>query len=184
MTELESRYRVRSRTRLLCAVVGMLTVASNAAGQERPRELDRLEAYIGTWRSDARTTADGRVFRFGYALHWFDTGHTVVEMLITQRFEDGEVRMNWRGFKGWDRVRGGLYYHGFSPSGRVADGRVVAEPDAVLTTYDGWGAEGAPVRIQDRFLPVEGGVFTSITSIWQGGTWREIMRDHWTRVDA
>lgn len=168
------------QTLIVAAIFCM--AAQPVAGQARPEALDRTGEYVGEWVSEARSAPDGRAFRFGYSLQWFDPAHTMVEMLITQRFEGGETQTLWKGFKGWNRVDGGVYYHGFSPAGRAAGGEVTFESGALLTTYDGWGPQGPPVRIQDRFLAIEGEAFTSITSMWRDGAWQEIMRDRWTRV--
>jgi len=168
------------------AVLSVLTALGGAPlhGQDRPAALTELAPYLGEWRAEPSTAPDGRGFRFGYSLQWFDPGHTVVEMLITQNFDDGETRVLWMGFKGRDPASGGIYYHGFSPSGRVARGEVAKESADVLTVYEGWGPTGAVARIQDRFLPVEDDSFMSITSVWRDEAWREIMRDTWTRVDG
>lgn len=168
------------------AVTALLTLTGPGAvaAQTRPDALDRLDAYVGTWQAETSQTPDGREFHFGYALDWLDGQRTIVEMVITQHFADGETRTLWKGFKGWDRIAGGAYYYGFSPSGRVGRGEVTVEGQDLLTTYEGWGPNGTVVRIQDRFTPVDDGTFVSVTSIWRDDAWHEIMRDRWTETEG
>ncbi len=162
--------------------VGLLPVSVAAqAATERPAALERLDAYVGVWDAEAQVAPDGRGFHFVYSLTWFDARRTIVEMLITQRFDTGEERVLWKGFKGWDRADGGVYYHGFSPGGRSASGEVREDGLGLVTEYRGWAPAGPVNNVRDDFSPVTDGSFTSITFLERDGTWQEASRDRWTR---
>ena len=147
-------------------------------------EMEALAQYVGTWRAHDRTGADGRTSHFVYALSWFDAAHSMIEMVIEERFDDGEARLLWRGFKGWDPAEGRVYYHGFSPGGRAARGEVRLEGPDLVTEYDGWGPTGPVVRVRDVFTPIEDDAFTGRTLVraTPDGDWREVSGDLWTRV--
>ena len=149
-------------------------------------EMEALAAYIGTWHAEERATPDGRSFHFVYELGWFDPTQTIIEMVITQRFDDGEDQLLWKGFKGWDPVSGRVYYHGFSPSGRAAAGHVEMDGSRLVTAYVGWSASGSPVEIRDVFSPVESGSFAATTLLRPSpdDEWREISSDLWRRVEG
>lgn len=150
-----------------------------------PTEMEAFAPYVGTWRAEDRSGADGRVSHFVYSLAWFDAAHSIVEMTIEEHFDEGEERLLWRGFKGWDSVEDRLYYHGFSPGGRAARGEVRLEGSDLVTEYDGWAPTGAPVRVRDIFTVVENDAFSGRTLVraTPEGDWREVSSDRWTRMD-
>ncbi len=154
-----------------------------ALDENRSEALDTLDNYSGVWRSESRTTPAGRGFHFVYRLEWFDPARTTAEMLITQHFDDGQAVVLWKGFKGWDPGKEETYYHGFSPGGRAATGRVIVDGRTLVTEYRGWGSQGA-VEIRDVFHPVENGSFLAVTLMLRDGEWVEVLRDVWRRDAA
>lgn len=181
------RVRTAGPNRWVWGVMMGALFAVPAAGQDAPRpaDLDGLDPYVGTWLSDRRTTPDGIGFRFGYDLQWYDPARTMVEMLITQHFEDGrEDVVLWKGYKGWDPKEEMAYYHAFSPQGRAATGRVYVEDGGLVTEYRGWGPRGPGPEIRDVFHPVEGDTFLAVTYMMRDGAWTEVSRDEWTRVEG
>lgn len=174
--------RASARLVLALALVATALGPGWVHAQQRPVLLDRLDPYVGSWRTDPRTGPDGRAFHFTYRLVWFDPARTLVEMTIRQVFDDGEDRLLWTGFKGWDRAGDEpVYYRGFSPGGRAAAGAVRMDGEQLVTEYAGWGPTGPVVRIRDVFGPVVDGSFESVTLVERDGGWREVMRDRWVR---
>ncbi len=169
----------RATLALLCLLSAKVP---SAAAQHEP-VVDILRQYIGHWESEGHQT-QGRLARFLYDLTWLDRSETVAEMVIRQSFANGETDLLWRGFKAADRRDGVVGYTGHSVDGRSAQGVVTVSLDSLATEYDGWGPQGPAVRIRDVFGPVIRGRFTSITSMRTDSSWRELTRDHWTRMES
>jgi len=145
---------------------------------------DAMAPYVGVFRTDLREAADGSVFRYRYALEWFDPDHTILEMTITREPEGGASDLLWKGFKGWSPAEGRTYYYGFSPQRGRVEGRVFRASDgSLVTVYSGYTPDGAEVKIRDIFGPVRDGGFESVTYMLRDGEWRQIGRDRWERVE-
>jgi hypothetical protein len=183
---------LRALCRPLAASVGLAVLvwpaiaaaqATEAASAVSPAMV-ALERYIGTWRADDQVGADSRTSHFIYELAWFDGGHTIVEMLILQRFDDGEERVLWKGFKGRAPGSETVYYYGFSPGGRAARGHSEVVGGDFVTEYDGWGPGGPVVRVRDVFSPVVDGAFTGRTLVraTPESEWAQVSSDRWSRV--
>ena len=167
---------------LLASLLGALPLGAQTG--ERDPVLAALEQYVGDWRAEDRQSPDGRAFHFLYSLRWFDAGRTMVEMVIHQRFHDGENRLLWRGFKAKHPTRGIVEYNAVSPGGRMAQGHVEVEGTSVVTVYRGWGPAGGEVRIRDVFSPVDDDSFTSTTHLRraEGTEWQVANVDRWERI--
>lgn len=163
----------------------MATVAGQEARvTDAATVLGSLAGYAGRWSSDRKTAPDGRTYRFGYELGWFDEARTIAEVRITQRWSEGRVDLLWHGYKGQASDGSGVYYWAASPSGRGARGTVHLEGDRLVTLYEGWGPEGSPVHLRDVFTPVDAEGWISRTYLREPGDpdWRRIAVDHWERA--
>ena len=145
--------------------------------------MDQISAYIGRWNSEVRTTADGRTYQFEYILETFDRAGKTLSLTILQHFEDGESRLLWEGFKGWDAVAEQPFYYGFSPDGRMSRGTVYQdEAGALVTEYEGIGPTGNSVMIRDVFESLDADHFKAITYMLREGEWQIVWQDDWTRA--
>lgn len=151
-------------------------------GQADNEALEAMDAYIGRWRSQDRSDAEGRTFHYEYDLTWIDEERSIARMLLT-RHSSGEQSVVFRGFKGLER-EGGLYYIATSPSGRGARGQVVLDGTDLVTMYDGWSADGEVVQIRDVASPVVDDAFVTRTYLRAdpGQEWRQIGEDRWERA--
>ena len=142
-----------------------------------------LSPYVGNWLGlNIHEGTNGERYRFHYELHWFDKDRTVLEMTISQRYDDGSSALMWKGFKGWDPVRENWYYNGFSVRGQVARGQVQPASDRffVDTIYRGFGpSANNDIEIRDRFTHVRNGAFESLTEIRRDNEWMEVNREQW-----
>lgn len=148
-------------------------------------DYDAIAPYIGLWRSDVKTAADSkRTYYFEYELAYFDPGRQIVEMKIDQIFKDGERRLLWHGYKGWNRIEKETYYYGFSPQGRVSRGKFAVSDASFVTFYTGHGPTGGQVEVRDVFSSVSEGEFTNETWLRPSGErdWRVVAQDTWRRV--
>lgn len=187
---------VTSSLRLLCTVAlnaavlsmsnGTLEAQQEAGPPSTNPTMSGLATYVGLWRAEDQVGSDGRTSHFVYKLSWFDSSRSIVEMLILHRFADGEERLLWRGFKGWDPHAERVYYNGFSSGGRAARGHVKLVGEDLVTEYDGWGPDGSLVRVQDIFTPVRDGAFSGRTLVraTPDGEWRQVSSDRWRRIAA
>lgn len=150
-------------------------------------DFEALGDYIGQWRSEEKQARDKneRPFRFEYELSYFDADRTIAHMVIRQVFADGEERLLWIGFKGWDSVERQTYYHGYSPLGRVARGKFIEDGDHFITFYAGSDVDGQVVEVRDVFTPVENDQYENVTYLRPAGddAWRIVARDVWRRVE-
>lgn len=149
-------------------------------------DFDALGPYMGHWRSEEKTTQDGRrTYRFEYELAYFDTAKTIAKMTILQVYANGEQNLLWTGFKGWDPIEQETYYYAFSPLGRVSSGRFAMAGELFMTFYDAFDSRGQAVEIRDVFEPVKGGEFDNVSFLRLAGEqeWRVIARDTWQRIE-
>lgn len=172
---------------LACTLLLTLIFAPGSAPAVQREDVAGIFApWIGDWHTaEGRQTAGGQHFRYGFKLDWFDDRKTIVRMTISRKFEDGKTSLSWEGFKGFDPASQGLYYYGFSPSGRMSRGEVrIAEDGSMVTSYTGYGPDGTPVEIRDISAPVADDRFTTVTTLRRKADepWREIGRDTWMRV--
>lgn len=176
---------------LIAAVIGvsvaawwLIETSSGGDMNTQAASMTEMEYYVGKWQSETRQAQDGRDYYFHYELTYFDANQTMIEMTITQHFEDGSNTLLWSGFKGLDPIKNNTYYYGFSPSGRVGRGEVVVEGDTLVTQYEGFGPQGNGVMIRDVFTVQDNDHFVSITYMLQEDEWQEVWRDHWERILA
>lgn len=167
---------------------GIAGQVPEGVGAERITEatpvLAALGDYVGRWRSEEKTARDGRTYRFGYQVRWYDQAHTIVQIRVDQLWPDGSSDLLWDGFKGRAGDGVEVYYWGASPSGRSARGRLYLEGDRLITAYDAWSVDGSAVRVRDVFTPVEDGRFIGRTWLRAEGEtdWRQVGEDRWERV--
>lgn len=146
---------------------------------------EALRSYAGVWiGEEQRESAAGVGYRFRYALEPVDDAGTLFEMTITEEMDDGSSRLVFTGFKDYDRHAEKVRYHAFSPSGRVAHGRVLLVGDALETVYEGRGPDGSVATIKDVFTRLEENRFRSVTYLRpeREAEWRQIHEDHWRRA--
>ncbi len=145
--------------------------------------VEALRSYAGVWLGEEhRRTQAGDGFRFRYALEPMDASETIYEMTITQEMDDGAAQLLFKGFKNYDAHEDVVRYHGFSPSGRVARGRVLLVGETLETIYEGASPNGPPAEIKDVFTHLGDDRFHSITYMRRDGTWTQINEDHWKRA--
>lgn len=149
-------------------------------------DYEAARVYLGLWRAEWVSPQNSdRRFRFEYELTPFDQQGLMLEMVITQEFEDGERRLLWRGYKGWNKAAGTTYYEGFSPLSRVSSGVMKVVGDELMTYYTAFDGQGQEVELIDVFRPIEGDSFDDVTYLRPLGTddWRVIGQSTWHRVE-
>lgn len=158
--------------------------ALNKSGHDNKEVMERLSTYIGQWKSDIKTTQNDEEFYYIYEFKYFDESKSIFKMVITRHQKDGgDTILAWEGYKGWNSVKEEFYYYGFSPSGRFSVGVISIDEEKLVTKYTGYGPDGVPVQIVDEFFSVEKGMFKSVTNLKpEGGEWRVIGRDEWTKM--
>jgi len=181
--------------RAFAAAAILATAAHSPARAQTPPEIrqdtvksdfEALGDYLGYWRSDEKTPQNGgRAFRFEYELATFDPAESIAKMTIRQVFADGEKKLWWIGFKGWDPVEQETYYVAFSPLGRVSKGKFAQMGAAFITYYRAFDSQGQEVELRDVFSPVTDGEYANVTYLRATGEneWRIVARDTWRRVE-
>jgi hypothetical protein len=143
-------------------------------------EMAELARYIGDWDSNLQKDPTDREYRFHYRLEWYDRARSLVKMTIYQNFTDGEDRLLWEGFKGWNPMEEKTFYYGFSPSGRAGFGGLRKEGEMLHTEYDAKGPRGG-LKIRDTFTPLSEDSFRSETYLLRGDSWQKMTDETWTR---
>ena len=166
------------KIKLVAALVFGTVILSHAQN----KDWKAMEPYLGFWESEMKKGRNGKEFYFTYDLKYFDEAKTIVKMVITQKFKEGNDNLLWEGYKGWDPIEKEVYYYGFSPMGRIGIGKGFIRDGKYFWEYYGASVDGNKVDIIDEFTPVENGVFTSITKLkMEGQDWRKINEDTWTK---
>jgi len=90
----------------LMLVVNIGTAQKKNPVDDRPKELEEMEFFIGKWRDkEEGTDKDSRTYRFGVEMKWFDRKKTIIKVHVYGAYDDGKNQTYFEGFKHWDGIQ-------------------------------------------------------------------------------
>jgi hypothetical protein len=154
-----------------------------------PEDIHIFDPYIGRFQSKQFHDAQrGTDLRYLVEYAWFDSTHAIVRFSVSTLYlDDGTRTVNAEGFYGYDPFAGRLYTFGAFSSGLTGFG-AVGEFDRTTGRRVTWarsrGQDGVTTWVRDAFELVDPDTWTDVTSIRRsdGGDWRVVYRDRFTRI--